>query len=179
MPGVSLSLSGFSVWLSSSVFPSLWILFPQRSVFSLWLKEIHAGHPAKHLGPCTILLWPVGLPPSCVVIVGMRGGLPWPCWSYGWSSEAWEVSPAQGWVPHIHVLSIPANYVLTYQGPVGQSSGGERSLPVLLEPPLLMVSLPLKQPFLVYKTQLHPWADGSQRRSLAPKHVLNFQRMGL
>ena len=175
MPGVSLFLSGFSIWLSSSVFPSLWILFPQRSVFSLWLKEIHAGHAAKHLGPCSILLWPVGLPLSCVVIVGMRGGLPWSCWSWEWNSEAWKAYPGE--VPCLkhpselcHGVPVPSRAALRKR---------ERSMPVLLEPSLLMVSFTLKQPFMVYKTRLHPWPDASQPRSSAARHVLNFQCMGL
>lgn len=164
---VSLFLPGFNIWLSSNVFLSFSVSFPQWSVFSLWLKEMHAGHSAKHLGA----LWHSPVTP---------GVCPFLChWLWEWEPYC---GPAEAthWIlkhemfagpelnsPDLRLKSQPT--MSRWPVPYEVALVRERGPPALPQPSLLIL-FHMEKVLQGLQIQLHPWSESTdQARTLASK----------
>lgn len=125
-------------------------------------------------GPWSILLWPLGLPLSCVTAHGVRKAYHGPAGARHWILRKERFTQLQTGLHRLHLKS-PRQLCPDAPVPYGVTlKNKKRELLLFLEPPSLTLCLTLKQPFMVYGTQLHSWPDISQTTSLAPKQWLNF-----
>lgn len=165
MPGVSLFLLGFNnIWPSSNVFPSFWISFPRRSVFSLWLKEMLAGRSAKHLEAFWHSVVTPGVYPF--LVSQLYGGQERPTMAFLEGRMA--VSQAWDWTLR---QECQATISPCIQDRLDWPHRERGNLPALTEFPSLMLSFTCQEPLKIYK---EIYILDLKSRSLKCEQVLNL-----